>query len=166
MRPHDVAILLKIACKGRQNWLMKDLSYELGISASEISESINRSVIAGLLGSDKKSLNKLALLDFLKAGLPYVYPQQPGALVKGMAAAHSPPPLNKKITSDEHFVWHYANGNVRGSAITPLHPKIPEACIKDAKFYEFMALTDAIRVGKVRERKIAFEMLKERIEDT
>ena len=25
MRPHDIAILLKIACKGRQNWLMKDL---------------------------------------------------------------------------------------------------------------------------------------------
>ena len=165
MRPHDVAILLKIACKGQQNWLMKDLSHELGISASEISESINRSVNASLLGSDKKSLNKLALLDFLKSGLPYVYPQQPGALVRGMATAHSAPPLNKKIASDEHFVWPYANGNVRGQAITPLHPKIPEACIKDAKFYELMALTDAIRAGKVRERKMAVEMLKERIED-
>lgn len=41
IRPHDIAILLKIASKDQQNWYMKDLAYELGISASEISESIN-----------------------------------------------------------------------------------------------------------------------------
>jgi hypothetical protein len=37
MRPHDIVVLLKIASKGKTSWLMKDLSYELGISASEIS---------------------------------------------------------------------------------------------------------------------------------
>ena len=43
MRPHDIVILLKIAAKGKTQWFMKDLSYELSISASEISESLNRS---------------------------------------------------------------------------------------------------------------------------
>jgi hypothetical protein len=47
MRPHDIVILLKIAAKDDRDWYMKDLAYELGISASEISESIHRSVIAG-----------------------------------------------------------------------------------------------------------------------
>ena len=61
MRPHDIVVLLKIAAKGKKTWLMKDLSYELGISASEISESINRSVIAGLISYDKKKLMKLIL---------------------------------------------------------------------------------------------------------
>lgn len=42
MRPHDIVVLLKIAVKGDKSWLMKDLSFELGISASEISESLNR----------------------------------------------------------------------------------------------------------------------------
>ena len=58
MRPHDIAILLKIASKGKEPWYMKDLAYELSISASEISESINRSIIAGLISSDKKTLKK------------------------------------------------------------------------------------------------------------
>jgi predicted transcriptional regulator len=164
MRPHDIAILLKIASKGQQNWYMKDLAYELGISASEISESINRSVLSGLISKDKKTLNKLALIDFLKSGLRYVYPQQPGSMVRGLGTAHSAPPLNNQIMSEEPFVWPFAKGNIRGQAIEPLHPKIPEACLLDSKYYELMALTDAIRVGKVREQHLAVEMIKERIE--
>ena len=165
MRPHDVVILLKIASKGTADWFMKDLAYELKISASEISESINRSVIAGLMSSDKKTLKKLALLDFLKSGLRYVYPQQPGALVRGIGTAHSTLPLRNEISSDEHFVWPFAQGNIRGQTIEPLHPKVPEACLLDSRFYEFMSLTDALRVGRAREQQIAFDMLKERIED-
>ena len=164
MRPHDIAILLKIASKGQQNWYMKDLAYELGISASEISESINRSAISGLISNNKKTLNKLALIDFLKSGLRYVYPQQPGAMVRGIGTAHSAPPLNDQIMSEEPFVWPFAKGNIRGQAIEPLHPKIPEACLRDSKYYELMALTDAIRVGKAREQNLAVEMIKERIE--
>ena len=38
MRPQDVVILLKITAKGNNPWLMKDLSSELEISASEVSE--------------------------------------------------------------------------------------------------------------------------------
>lgn len=163
MRPHDIAVLLKIASKGEESWYMKDLAYELGISASEISESLNRSVISGLISSDKKTLNKLSLLDFLKSGLRYVYPQQPGSLVRGIGTAHSAPPLNKEILSEEQFVWPFGKGNIRGQAIEPLHKNTPEACISDTKYYELMALTDAIRIGKVREQNIAFEMLKERI---
>lgn len=164
MRPHDIAVLLKIASKRKEQWYMKDLAYELGISASEISESINRSIIGGLISSDKKTLKKLALLDFLKSGLRYVYPQQPGSLVRGIGTAHSAPPLSSEIFSEEQFVWPFGKGNTRGQAIEPLHPNTPEACLKDEKYYELMALTDALRIGKVREQNIAFDMIKDRIE--
>ncbi|MGI8892100.1 MAG: hypothetical protein ACR2GN_01435 [Bacteroidia bacterium] len=164
MRPHDIAILLKIASKRQRQWYMKDLASELGISASEISESINRSVIAGLISSDKKTLRKLSLLDFLKSGLRYIYPQQPGALVRGIGTAHSAAPLNSEIVSEEQYVWPFGKGNIRGQFIEPLHPNTPEACLRDKKYYELMALTDAIRIGKVREQNIAFDMIKERIE--
>jgi len=164
MRPHDIAVLLKIASKGQQQWYMKDLAYELGISASEISESINRSIIAGLISSDKKTLKKLGLLDFLKSGLRYVYPQQPGAMTRGIATAHSASPLKNEIMSEEEIVWPFGKGKIRGQAIEPLHPNTPEACLRDSKYYELMALTDAIRIGKVREQNIALEMIKERIE--
>jgi len=165
MRPHDIAILLKIASKGIDKWYMKDLAHELKISSSEISESINRSVIAGLISSDKKTLRKLALIDFLKSGLRYVFPQQPGSITRGIGTSISAPPLNGEFFTDENFVWPYGKGNVRGQAIEPLHPKTPEACLNDSKYYELMALTDAIRIGKAREQNLAFEYLKEKIEN-
>lgn len=163
MRPHDVVVLLKIAAKEGSNWYMKDLAYELGISASEVSESINRSVIAGLIFKDKKRLMRNALLDFLRFGLPYVYPQQPGSLVRGLPTAHSAEPLNKVIQSEDPYVWPYAKGTVRGQAIEPLHVNIPDACLKDKIFYEYMVLCDALRVGKAREKNIAFEELQQRL---
>ncbi len=163
MRPHDIVVLLKIAAKGKENWYMKDLAYELKISASEVSESINRSVIAGLIAQDKKRLMTLALLDFLEHGLKYVYPQQPGALVRGLPTAHSAPPLNHDIVSEEPYVWPYAEGKVRGQAIEPLHPNVPQACLLDKEFYELMALCDALRVGKAREKNIAMQELKSRL---
>lgn len=163
MRPHDIAILLKIACKEEKSWYMKDLAFELEISLSEISESLNRSKIARLISSDKKSINKLAFVDFLKFGFPYVYPQHPGSIVRGVATAHSAPPLNHDIVSDNLYVWKDGNGDVQGQEIIPLHPNTVNACRKDQKYYELMALTDVLRVGKKREQNMAFDILKERI---
>ena len=163
MRPHDIIVLLKIAAKGRKQWYMKDLSSELNISPSEISESINRSVYAGLIASNKRTLMKLALLDFLEHGIRYVYPQNPGAIVRGIPTAHSAPPLNNIIVSNEHFVWAYGKGKVRGQSIVPLYPSVTEAVQKDEKLYELLALVDAIRVGKAREKEIAINELRIRI---
>ena len=160
MRPHDIVILLKIAAKGKSKWFMKDIAHELGISASEISESINRSVIAGLIASNKKRLMKSALLDFLQFGLKYVYPVQPGSIKRGIYTAHSASPLNEHISDSEPYVWSYSKGQVRGQSIEPLHPNLPMACEKDAILYELMALCDAIRVGKAREVGLAVNILK------
>ncbi|MES2837808.1 MAG: hypothetical protein V4667_09820 [Bacteroidota bacterium] len=163
MRPHDLVILAKIAAKDNENWMMKDLAYELGISASEISESINRSVYAGLLASDKKRLMKQSLIEFLEHGFRYVFPEKPGALVRGMVTAYSANPLAKEIQSNESVVWPYSEGDTRGQAINPLHVNVPIACKRDKKLHEILSLIDTLRIGKVREKKIAIEELKKRI---
>jgi predicted transcriptional regulator len=165
MRPHDIVVLLKIAAKGKQAWFMKDLSFELGISASEVSESLNRSAIARLISKDKKQLMKLSILDFLEHGLRYVYPSHPGSKVRGVPTSHSASPLSNEIVSEDAYVWPYGEGIVRGEAIEPLHPKVPEACLKDPMFYEYMALCDALRVGRAREKELAIKELKQRILD-
>ena len=163
MRPHDIVILLKIASKGDQTWLMKDLAIELKISGSEISESLNRSALAGLISPDKRRVMYASLLDFLEYGLKYVYPQHPGALVKGMPTAWSALPLSEEIMSEEQVVWPFANGLVRGQTIEPLHPSVPWACQQDQKLYELLALTDALRMGRARERNLAIIELKKRL---
>lgn len=163
MRPQDIVILLKIIIKGDDPWTMKGLSRELDISASEVSESLNRSSIAGLLAQNKKLVMRQALMDFLQYGLRYVYPQQPGALVRGVPTAHTTPPLSDEIISDTPYVWPYHEGTVRGQAIEPLYASVPKASLKDPAFHEVMALSDALRVGKARERNLAVEELKKRI---
>lgn len=163
MRPHDIVILLKIAAKGDQSWLMKDLAIELKISGSEVSESLHRSALAGLIAPDKTQLMVSSLLDFLEHGLKYVYPQHPGALTRGFPTAWSAPPLSGELMSEEQVVWPYAAGSVRGQAVEPLHPSVPLACEHDNKLYELLALTDALRLGRARERTMAVAELKKRL---
>lgn len=164
MRPQDVVILLKIAAKGKKNWLMKDLASELEISASEVSESLHRSTIAGLIAEDKRTLMRMALQEFLVHGLRYVYPQAPGALVRGLPTAHSASPLKEELADNQDvYVWPFAKGKVRGQSIEPLYPNLPAACLKDLAFYELMALVDSLRVGRAREKKLAERYLHERL---
>ncbi len=163
MSPHDIVILLKIASYGSEQWFQKPLAEDLGISQSEISKSLNRSKYAGLIDSKGKKVMRLALLEFLQFGITYVFPQKPGAIVRGIATAHSAAPLNNIIVSEEHYVWPSGKGKLRGQAIIPLYPSVVDAVQKDEKLYELLALVDAIRVGRAREKEIAIKELKIRI---
>lgn len=163
MRSHDIVVLLKIATLGEVKWYVKDIAYELGISQSEVSESLNRSKISSLLSTDKKHLMQNNLLDFLVHGLRYVFPVEPGAIQRGMLTAHSAPPLNNYISSEEAYVWPWGDGQARGQVVEPLHPGVPGACAKDKLLYELLALTDAIRIGRAREKQQAIEELRKRI---
>lgn len=163
MRPQDIVILLKIATLNDKSWLMKDIAFSLFISASEVSESINRSMIAGLIAADKKTLMKEALLEFLQYGIKYTYPQRPGAITRGIATAYSALPLSELINSEEAVIWPFAEGSVRGQAIEPLHPSVPKACLHDPELYKLLALTDALRIGKSREQGYAINEIRERI---
>ena len=163
MRPQDIVVLLKIATYNEKPWLGKDLAISLSISSSEVSESLDRSVFAGLLGEEKKKLMKQALLEFLEHGFKYVFPQKPGPLVRGFPTAHSAPPLNKLIQSNELFVWPDALGEDRGQAIKPLHPGVVKAARADIGFYELISLVESLRIGRTREQSIALQELKKRI---
>jgi hypothetical protein len=44
-------------------------------------------------------------------------------------------------------------------AIDPLYKSMPEACLKDAKLYEALALVDALRIGRAREKNLAQDLL-------
>lgn len=163
MRPHDLVVLLKIISLDK-NWLNKDLATSLYISNSEISESLNRSMIAKLISPDKRVVFKTALYNFIEHGLKFVFPAEPGPIVRGLPTAHSAPILKDYFVSDENYVWPSADGKVKGQAIVPLYPNQVIAAMNDEKLYDKLALVDAIRVGKVREQKKALELLKKSFE--
>ena len=163
MKPQDVVILLKIIALGSEPWQQIPLAEALNMSQSEISQSLVRSKYAGLIDSTGKNVMRMGFMDFLQYGLAYVFPQKPGSIVRGIPTAHSAPPLNSIIQSEELYVWPSASGQARGHSIVPLYPSVVEAVMKDENLYQLLALADALRVGRVRERNLAVEELKKRI---
>lgn len=163
MRPQDIVILLKIISTGHRPWQQRHLATELGISVSEISVSLNRSQIAGLVDGTKKRVHRQALLEFLQHGVRYVFPEMPGSVVIGMPTAHSHPYFQEKFISVDKYVWPDSNGQVRGQAIDPLHPGVPGAAVKDPVLYQLLASVDILRVGKKREIEMASALLKKMI---
>lgn len=164
MKPQDLVLLLKVVGLNNAKWNQKEVAEALEMSQSEISESVARSKYAGLLDPKGKIVMKLALLEFLQFGLRYVFPQKPGPVVRGVPTSHSAAPLKEIIQSTEHYVWPYAKGTVRGHSIIPLYNSVPQAALKDPFLHELLALVDALRVGRAREKEIAIVELKKRLQ--
>lgn len=97
MSPHDILILLKIISMRNEPWLNKNIASDLYISPSEVSESLNHSQIAGLIGPVKRKVQRGALLDFLVHGLKYVFP----------AVAEVLRTLDKSFVFVGGAKWHY-----------------------------------------------------------
>jgi len=164
MRPQDIVILLKMITLGDKKCSIVEMSDLLNISRSEISKSMERNMIAGLVSSDKTRVNKLALRDFLIFGLKYVFPPQPGNSTRGVATAHSAPPVNQHITENgDNYVWKYYKGTKRGNSIVPLYDKIPKIVENQPDLYELLTIIDCLRIGKKREIQIAIQELDKKL---
>ncbi len=163
MKPQDIVVLAKLIAINDMDYTQMALAEMLYMSQSEISSSISRSTYAGLLMNRGKEVNRKLFFDFIKYGLAVVFPQHPGAIVRGTLTAHSAPPLDMEIVSEEKYVWPYAKGRSRGQSIIPLYPTVPKAVALDGNLHELLALMDAVRVGRAREKNLALALLKNRI---
>ncbi len=162
--PLDILILLKIISLGDNKWYQIDIAESLDISQSEVSKSLKRLKTSWLLAPNSSIvIMRENVLEFLRYGIKYIFPQWPGSIVRGIPTAHSAPVLNNEILSTENYVWPYAKGQVRGQSIIPLYPTVPKASNDDKKLYELLALIDAIRIGNAREKELAYKKLKNRI---
>lgn len=162
MRPQDIVILLKLIAADENMQLIR-LSHSLFISLSEVSESLNRSQIAGLLDHDKKKVMRQNLMEFLEHGIRYVFPQKPGAIVRGIRTAHSHDFMKKSFRSEIKYVWPDISAVDIGCEIEPFYAKQVKAVLEDDTLYKLLALVDVVRVGKVREIKLALSELKKMI---
>jgi hypothetical protein len=100
------------------------------------------------------------LAEFALHGAKYAFPAVKMPLVIGVPTSHSAPAFAGVFApGSTDFVWQHPNGSIRGVGVEPLHPAVPFAAMQDAKLYELLALFDALRVGKARERGMALERL-------
>jgi hypothetical protein len=167
MQGQDIAILLKLAVQNDPQVPSKNLAESLFISPSEVSKALKRCVESGLLyisGSEKR-VNRSGLMEFLSHGLKYAFPPARGSLARGVPTAAAVEPLKSKLAEDGEPppIWPFAEGKIRGISLAPLYAGAPQAALRDPKFYIVLALCDAIRSGRVRERKLAVELLEKEL---
>ncbi|GAA4335156.1 hypothetical protein GCM10023184_29760 [Flaviaesturariibacter amylovorans] len=163
MRPQDIVVLLKIICLEQQSWQFKDLAYHLALSPAEISESLNRSHLAGLVDATKRKVHRLSLFEFICYGLQYVFPQMPGPMVNGVPTAHAHPYFEKHFHAEFKYIWPLPEGRARGLSIEPLYSALPKIAEQDEKLYLLLACIDIVRVGRIREIKMATNVLKQKL---
>lgn len=169
LRPQDLVVLLRLALERGPAPSYAALAAELGMTASEVHGAVERAVAGRLAHKDtggKATVILAALRLFIQHGACYCFPVTRGSLTRGLPTGYAAPPLNALIVpgSDPVPVWPHKNGTVRGIALYPLYPSVPEAARRNPALYELLALFDAVRGGSARERALAVDLLEKRLQ--
>lgn len=164
LKPQDLLVVLKLS-EDHPSWTFDSVAHELNLGSSSVHRSVQRAAEAGLYDYRRRAVNYPALREFLIHGARYVFPPRWHGEARGLPTAWAAPPLVDQIVSSGSNapVWADPEGTVRGIALEPLHPAVPDAVRRDPDLWELLALFDSIRVGAARERKLAAEELERRL---
>lgn len=163
LRPHDVCVLLQRALTSKVTY--RELATKVGLSVGEAHNSESRLAAAKLVARGKGQVNVRGALEFLTYGVPYVFPGKLGAEARGVPTAFSAPPLVDYIKSTLQVVWPSVHGNARGYSLEPLCAYAPETSLSNPELYYRLALVDALRIGRARERKLAIHHLEKLLKE-
>jgi hypothetical protein len=157
LKGQDVLVLVALLAHGkRRPPTIAALAEKLGLSVSSVHRSLT--ALRGAQLVDESRRPQLAQVDeFLSSALRYVFPPLQHGEARGLPTAASASPLRELLAESESFplVWAHARGQVRGVALEPLHPAMPEVALRDANIAEWLALVDALRLNDARVRELA-----------
>lgn len=164
LKAQDIVVLLKAAIWPGGAWKFADLAKDLGISTSEVHNAIGRSSLSHLAVARPDLgwvVQRRNLLEFLLHGLKYVFPAERGPPARGIPTGIAAPIFEGHFgpSGEPPDVWPYAGGTVRGPSLKPIYPSVPLAASLDPNLYNVLAVVDAIRGGRARERAVASEIL-------
>lgn len=165
LKPQDIVVLLKLCgyLSGKRP-SYSVMASELGMSASEVHSAVKRlcqsRLIHGLEMEERPNLT--AVEEFLIHGVKYAFPAERGSLTRGIPTSYAAEPLCRLITpgNEPIPVWADPTAKTRGIELVPLYKTVPIAAKRDPKLYERLALIDALRDGRARERNMAEQELK------
>lgn len=169
LRPQDVLIVLALVARGSEAFAaFGDLAAQTGVSAGEVHKSLKRAEAAGLYRGQTREVEREPLLEFLTHGVRYAFPAVRGPLVRGVPTGVAAPPLadvfdGAALPPDLTPVWPSPTGTRRGYTVDPLYRTAPAVAERDPALYELLALTDALREGRARERSEAHRALLPRL---
>ena len=171
LKGQDLVVALKLAVSPGPT-TYAGLALSLSLNASEVHTAVKRALHAQLLVNTgdfivpKNSklgnidVHKQNLLEFVTHGAKYVFAADRISVTVGVPTSHSAPIFKGVFApGSDDWVWPYALGSCKGVGIKPIHPCVPSAALADSQLYAALALLDALRVGRARERNMALPML-------
>ncbi len=164
IKGQDILVCLYILARGWPD-SYADMAKALGISVGGAHQSVKRAATAQLLDPWAKWVRRQALAEFLVHGLQYAFPAEVGRMTRGVPTSFGVGELAKAVlASDEQVpVWPDPEGSVRGPSLSPLFKSVPYAALRDPQLHEWLALADAIRSGRARERDLAKSIVTRRL---
>lgn len=162
--PVDLLVVMKLAAHAGEPSSIRLLEEELRLSKSAVANSLQRLRGVGLVKdgpSHDRRVNKLLLRDCLENAARWIAPASVWDFELGLPTAHATESFRRQLTGDEDpVVMPLPHGPVRGRAVTPLHALAPAAAARDPKLYRLLAIVDALRIGRARDRKLAVAELR------
>jgi hypothetical protein len=161
LRPSDIVIACQLAIKPASQF--SALSEATGISVGECHNAVRRLGSASLLSPVVRRPASELLLRFLVHGVPHAFPPQIGPPAPGVPTALAAPVFANRIATSEALVWPDLDGESHGPTLTPLYPGATRLPVRNPQLYDLLALVDGLRVAQVREKRIAEELLSDRL---
>lgn len=161
LRPVDAVVALHLVFHPEDRY--EHLSEVLDIGLGSSHRAVKRLAAAGLVLPHRRAVSPGALTEFLEHGIRFAFYPVTGPEAQGVPTAHSGPPMAERIASDRAMVWPSVDGTVRGDSLVPLYEGAPGLALRSPDLYELLTLVDAVRVGRARERRIAIELLHEKL---
>ena len=164
LKPQDVVVTLALASVPPAERTYASLAGMLRMSASETHAAVKRATASGLVDGATRAPRRSALLEFLVHGIRFAFPAVRSGLTRGVPTSYGTAPLAGLLHSDgPPPVWPHPEGTVRGEGLEPLYRAVPAAALANPALHELLALVDALRSGRARERKLAADELARRL---
>ncbi len=173
LKAQDVLVACKLFALGDTPWTYASLAASVDLCVGEVHAVLKRCRSAQLVVPvrDTEIVSKKHFHDLLVFAAPRIFYSVRGNLDTGWPTAYHLPTLLDEfeglrpvsLKAAIPIVWPDPKGPVRGETLLPIYPTAPEAARKDAALYELLALADVIRLGDIKYRKKATELLEKKI---
>lgn len=172
LKAQDVLVVCKLFALGERSWTYASLADSVDISVSEVHDALKRCRSSQLVITvrDGEIVSKKHFQDLIVFAVPRIFYAVRGGLENGWPTAFHHPNLMSEfdglrgpLKETVPVVWPDPKGPARGESLLPIYPTAPAACRQDAGLYEVMALADVIRLGDIKYKKKAIELLEKKI---
>jgi hypothetical protein len=162
----DVVVGLKLM--GRPNLAQAELAKQIGSNPAQVTRAIKSLLKANLFyPMEGRLIANFYGWEKILLAIEYLFPVSVGGIVIGMPTSYGAPPISNEINpgSDPIPIWPCAKAGVKGLCVEPLYSGTPKALIEypDEDLYTLLALIDALRMGRSREKELGRKYILEKL---